>query len=349
MYLKKVLIIKIGAIGDLLMTTPAIRALKKTFPEVHISFLVGRSVKEAIVKNPYIDEAIEIDDYVFFKGGLLVQVKLALKLIKKLRGIGFDTAIILHRDWKYSLLIYLSGVPERVGFKRDKMADRFLTRYVMIDGIKHHIDHYLKVVKLCGAKDHGRRMDFLVSQEAVERAKSVLKRFRAKDGRIIGIFPGGARNIKEVMDIRRWPVERYSELGERLVNNGFSVILFGSKSDLYLKKGLMNIPGVIDMIGKTSLEEAAALISMCRMVVTHDNGLMHMASAVGTPVAALFGPTDPREKYPTNKGSFYFWKNEGLECIPCYKEGVFPECETFECMKKISVAEVYEKIIERVE
>ncbi|MBI2412321.1 MAG: glycosyltransferase family 9 protein, partial [Deltaproteobacteria bacterium] len=84
----------------------------------------------------------------------------------------------------------------------------------------------------------------------------------------------------------------------------------------------------------------------CSLVVANDSGPMHLAAAVGRPVVSIFGPTDPVEKHPLTKGSFYFWKGQGLDCSPCYSHGAFPDCKTLECMRSVAVEEVFDKVRE---
>ncbi|MEK7842385.1 MAG: glycosyltransferase family 9 protein, partial [Deltaproteobacteria bacterium] len=84
----------------------------------------------------------------------------------------------------------------------------------------------------------------------------------------------------------------------------------------------------------------------CKVIVTHDSGPMHLASAMQAPVISIFGPTDPRETCPLNSGSYYFWKIDGLDCAPCYSEGEFPDCKDPRCINAVSVEEVYNKMLE---
>lgn len=345
MEIKKILIVKVGAIGDILMATPAIRAIKKRFPSAELTLLIGASVKDVVKGNPYIDDLIEIDDKTLFKGSSSGKALLLGRLIKRLRKEKYALSVILHRDWRYGLVMKLAGIPERIGFER---PHSFLTKGASINGKLHHIKHYLEVARLCGAQADGTEMDFTVSDEARESVSRRLDGAGCGDGRLIGISPGGARNLKEVMDTRRWSADSYKELAARLARHGLKVMLFGAKSDLWFLRDWSIPEGVTSFIGETTLEETAGLMERCSVVVTHDSGPMHLASAVRTPVVSVFGPTDPREKYPLNRGSFYFWKVEGLECAPCYEDGVFPDCRTMKCMKATAVDDVYEKVIESI-
>lgn len=355
MGLDRVLIIKLGAIGDLLMITPAVRAIKKNNPNAHISLLAGRSAKSAIKDNPYIDELIECDDYIIYKARLLQKARYVFSLISMLRKRKQDIVFVFHRDWQFNFFAFLCGIPERIGFDRNGEG-KFLTKKVRISGIKHNIDQYLEVIKASGIRDDGKGMDFIISSEAELAADEILTKSGLKKGDIkIGILAGGASNIKTEMPIKRWPLENYVELSNKMIADGYKVILLGSESDKPNAEAILkNVPegfnrgnaakDIIDLTGKTTLEETAAVMKRCAVIVTHDSGPMHLASAVGMPVISIFGPTDPREYYPLSCNSYYFWNVENIECAPCYEDGRFPDCNDPICMKAVTVEHVYEKV-----
>ncbi|MBI3399617.1 MAG: lipopolysaccharide heptosyltransferase II [Deltaproteobacteria bacterium] len=355
----KILIIKLGAIGDLLMTTPAIRTLKKANPTARISLVVGKSSKMAVSGNPYIEELIECDDYIIYKARFLQKAGYALSLRYLLRKRKFDTAIVFHRDWRFNFFAFLCGIPERIGFDRNGEG-RFLTKKVGINDVRHQIDHYLEIVKSFGIHDDGRDMDFAISKEAENVADKILQTGSLRKGDIaIGILAGGASNIKTEMPQKRWPLEYYRELSNKLIADGYKVILLGAESDKPNADAILkHVPeglnrgnaayNIIDLTGKTTLEETAAVMKRCNVIVTHDSGPMHLASAVGVPVISIFGPTDPREYYPLSRNSYYFWNVENIKCAPCYKDGEFPDCQNPTCMKAVTVEQVYQKIGELI-
>lgn len=346
MQFNKILIIKLGAIGDLLMTTPAIRALKKAHQNAHISLLVGKSASVAVKGNPSIDEFIECDDSIIYKASLLKKARYIFSLLSMLRKKKYDAVFVFHRDWRFNFFALLCGIPERIGFDRNGEG-RFLTNRVKVNGVRHQIDHYLEVVKAAGIKDDGRNMDFAISEEAKKIADKIFRENGIKGGEIkIGILAGGASNIKTNMPIKRWPLENYIELSQKIADDGYKAILLGADNDRtnaaeILKNTANNI---VDLTGNTTLEETAAVMKRCTVIVTHDSGPMHLASAVGRPVISIFGPTDPKEYYPLSSGSHYFWNVKNIDCAPCYEDGRFPDCNDPICMKAVTVEQVYEKV-----
>ncbi len=341
---RKFLIMKLAGMGDVLMATPAVRALKKTFPDSSVTWLVGSSVKDALGRNPYVDKVYVIDDRLFFKGSTGEKAAIARGLIRDLRKERFDAGFVLHRDWKYGALLRLCGIKRLYGLRRGFASTLFLAGSVSFDTPVHHIIHYIEAIKLAGAREDGREMDFFVGDGARKGAAERLAALGMRPGEVIGIAPGGARNVNEVMDSRRWPEDNFKALTALLAGVGLKAALFGSSGDRWFTDGWTPPEGVLDLIGKTTLEETAAYMENCSLVVANDSGPMHLAAAVRRPVVSIFGPTDPAEKHPLTRGSFYFWKGKGLACAPCYSHGAFPDCKTLECMRRVAVEEVFDKV-----
>jgi len=201
----KVVFLKMGALGDLLMLTPAIRAYKKSFPKAKVNFIVGESNQQVLKNNPYIDKLYTIDDSKIFRGNLREKVSETFKLINLIRKISPNKIFVLHRDWRWNFASFLSGVKERYGFKRD-LKGLFLTRAVETTREEHEIRKYLKVFNTQeGFKEDDVSMDIFPS----EQDKKVLMRIFGdflKKKNIIAISPGGAANAKMKMDIKRWPL-----------------------------------------------------------------------------------------------------------------------------------------------
>jgi heptosyltransferase-2 len=212
--------------------------------------------------------------------------------------------------------------------------------------VKHHIDHYLETLKPLGIQSQDRDMVFPLDGQIRRWAAQRLE--GPNKTPIIGLAPGGARNVKESMATRRWPLENYRDLGEMLIAKGFRLAILGGREDKYVEGTLKFSSECQSFVGECSLKQTAALMSHCRAVVTHDSGPMHLAGAVGVPVFSIFGPTDPREKAPL-KNSTYFWKPEVCQSAPCYKDGVFPECKDVPCMKAVTPRDIFDALMRNSE
>lgn len=331
--IKKILIIKFSAIGDVLMATPAIRAIRKKYPKAKICLLIGQWSKEAAVGNPNIDEFIIFDDTMFREHRIIPTIS----LIWKLRGEKFDLAINTHRSKALNIFTFLIGARMSVGF------DRNFGKYLLANAIKedktmHEIDKYLLLVE--AQKERNKNIDIFLSEDDEEFAK----KFLSDNGivgsdTVIGMGPGGAKNPGEDMSQRRWPTEYYAELSDTLISNkNIKVLFFGNKADSLIVKQIKDKMKhkAIDVSGKTTLKQAAALIKRCAVFVTHDCGLLHVAAAQNIPIISIFGPTDPKEKAPLGKEYFY----AGIKCSPCYLNGNFPDCKDVKCMKSIQPNDV---------
>ncbi len=343
-----VVMLKLGGLGDLLMLTPAIRAYKKSFPEVEINFIIGKSNEQVLRNNPYVDKLYVVDDFKIFRGNLAAKFSEAFNLIRIIRDISPNKIFILHRDWRWNFISFLAGVKERYGFKRD-LRGLFLTHTVETSQEEHEIIKYLKIFSMQkGFKEDGITMDIFPSEQDQETLRDILGNFFEKED-IIAISPGGAANAKEEMDIKRWPIEYYLLLVEKILREtNYRILLIGGKNDIrFTKKLLVNDQRILDLAGKTNIQQTYLVLKQCKALVAHDSGPMHIGAAAAIPVVSLFGPTYPKEYHPiTNPKSIFIWKGEKLPCSPCYKNGKFPNCKSKECMHRITVDEVFNTLME---
>ena len=344
--------IKLAGLGDLLMLTPALRAYKNTHPEENIIFVIGDSTKDVLKNNPSIDHLIPVDDFALFSGSIWEKSREAINLIAIIKEFKTDKVFVFHRDWRWNLLVFLSGVKERHGFKRD-LRGLFLTHAADTGSKEHQIYSFFKVLGIpLPSEKEGLLLDIFPTPEEADRINNLMSTLPSGD--IIAIAPGGAANTREQVPLKRWPLEHYRELIRRLLKHGFLIFLIGGKDDHIFTTSLTNafsmVKGkqLLDLSGRYSLGESGALLKKCRLMVTHDSGPMHIASAAGIPVLSVFGPTEPEETKPLNAGSYFFWRGDKLSCAPCYNHGKFPDCKTAVCMEGVSADEVYEKVIEVV-
>ncbi len=338
----KVLVVKVAAIGDFLMATPALRALKHDGQGNTLHLLAGRSIAAVAGVNPDADRVFYMDDRCIFRGGLFAKAVEVLRVSRLLRRERYDVGFNFHRDWRFSIILFLAGCKRRIGFYRNSRKPLLLTDAVRVEGIKHHVFHYCDLLKVLEIFCLDFRMAFpLDAGEEAAAAKKFLEPGRLVD--YVVLAPGGAANVKEEMESRRWPMEHFAALAGMLLKAGKRVVLVGSGSDAAIAARIQATqPAVVDLTDRTTLTEAAAILKRSRLVVCNDSGLMHLAAAVGARVISIFGPTHPGEKKPLNEGSVAVWKGEGMDCSPCYHDGVFPKCDHVDCLKRISLLEIFE-------
>jgi len=331
---KSALIIKLAAIGDIVMALPMIEALHRQNPEVRISWVCGRTVAPLLEKLNLIDEIIVIDDQKLLAGSLLCRLWELTKIWIRLFGRRFDLVVTGHADSRYRLLSLTTLASQRTSFQHGNKHSH------PVPG-RHHSDEYVRLI------DEGQRSDHQkVKLPAVdwELSSEIQKYLPAeKTTALVALAVGGAKNVLHEDAIRRWPLERYVSLAGKLIDNQVAVILTGGPGDEWIITSFADLK-VIDLVGKTSLVELVALYRKCDAVITHDSGPMHLAGLAGAPLVALFGPTNPYEKVPRNGLHEILWGGEDLACRPCYDGKGYDNCQDNLCMKQISVVEVFNAI-----
>lgn len=344
MHQNNFLIFKLGGIGDLLMTMPALKDLHFSYPHSKKTLIVGKSNKQLIANCPFVDSIYVFDDEKFFSSKIIYKFLECCKLLIFIKKSSFSHVFILHRDWRWNFLFFLTNIKNRVGFSRD-FRGLFLTTSVSTTDEEHEIYKYKKVFSMLEEyKDKYIDMDLYPSQEDKSYIKSIYKNRMINYTLKIAIAVGGASNLKEKRDISRWPLESYNELIRRIRSKYNSlIILIGGPSDkIFLPKlNISDNDNVVNFIGKLNLQQSFLLLKECSIMITHDCGPMHLGAAAKIPIISLFGPTYPVEKEPiTNKLSISLWGGKDLDCSPCYKDGKFPICKSIQCMKNISVDDV---------
>ncbi len=331
-------VIKIAAMGDFLMATPAIRALAAS--GLRVTAVVGRQIEAVARRNPDLDSLIVSDDRVIFHGSFAGKLAEVVRLARQVRRLRPDCGFNFHRDSRYAAILRLAGVPVRIGFAARK--NRWLNRPVDVSGIAHHVFQYARLAMAAGAVPASYRLGFpLTGEERQQGSNRLLASGLGGDGRWVALAPGGAANVKETMSSRRWPSGHFAELAARLGQRGLGVVVVGGPGDVPLGQQIAASGArVFDLCGRTSVAEAAAIFSAVGLVVSNDSGLMHLAAAVNRPVIALFGPTRPDEKKPLTERSVALWKAEKMPCAPCYHDGIFPDCREVACLEAITVDEV---------
>ncbi len=310
-----ILIRSVNWIGDAVMTIPAIRAIKKGFPDSRLSLLVKPSVKDIFKGNPDIDELILYEDHHRSFSG-------PLRLASELRKKGFSMAILLQNAFDAALVAFLARIPERVGYKRDGRG-LLLTgpvQYNNEDRRIHHIEYYLNLVHSLtgGNQDDIFEPYIFLSLEERLSMRNLLGELKRP---ILGINPGATYG-----SAKRWLPERFAEVaGWFIKDTGGSIIITGSKGERTIAEEIIKklapeirLSGHMkNFAGATSLRELINLISECDLYLSNDSGPMHVAYAVGTPLVALFGSTDPGLTGPRGEGNIIL--KADVDCSPCFK------------------------------
>ena len=318
-------------IGDLICTTPSLRALRARFPQAHLAVEVGERAACVLENNPHIDEIIVRPDHQGLRG--------KAKFIRLLRRRKFDLAVILDNSADMILYTWLGGVPRRVGMVYRKKFANLLTESVPFDRQAHEmIDNFRNVVALLGADVSDSRTEVSPAARDIESVAALWRDAEIRpDETVIGFNPGASAPSN------RWLPERFAELGDLLMARPkVRVALLGGPTDrdfaAEVERRMERSPLVLT--GRLRLLELAEALRRCDVVVTGDTGPMHLAVAVRTPVVALFGPAVPSESGPEYApGNRVIRKVAG--CPQCTKY----VCRTDRaCMKKIAARDVAEAV-----
>ena len=322
------LIIKLRYIGDVLLATPPLRAIKEARPDVRVTMMVNRGTEGVLSGNPDIDEILVLD-----KESMAAQWRLMVELRRR----RFETVIDLTDGDRAAFLSWMSGASVRVGFN-DEQRWRGACYSVVVPpqpGMRHRIERDLAVLNLLGVQASVQQPKLWLAQEDEAGADQLLDRFGIRRNRPFIILQPGARYW-----FKAWPAERFAELADRLASEyTCQVLIVGSRNEEALAQRIhgATTSRPVSIAGLTTLQQFAAIAKRASLFVGNDSGAMHIAAAVGTPVVALFGPSNPDEWGPRGGRVKVLYK--GLDCRACFH----PTCERGEqnCMKQLSVAEVY--------
>ena len=314
---RRILIIKLSSIGDVVHALPVARSLRLGHPDAFLSWAVHRSCAEVVEDNPYLDEIFVVEDK-SLRGILGAGTRLAER--------GFDTAVDLQGLFRTGLLALQSGAWERIGFTgNQEMRRLFINRPAVDPRVKQLPPYaYLEFARAAGGAEIDPVPQIFLRLEHRQEAAELLAPALARGGPIIALNPGAR------WDTKRWQPERYAAVGDRLVREtGAEIVLIGSSSERPLTDRIsaaMSTPPLV-LSGQTTLKTLAAVLERSALYVGGDTGPMHIAAAMGTPVAAIFGPTDPEKTAPV--GSPYRIIRSDVPCAPCRLR----ECSHHSCME----------------
>ena len=330
---KRIVIIRTDKIGDLVLSTPAIKAVRGAYPDSHIAAIVRPYAHEIIKGSPYLDEIITYDKTKNEKG-ILSDIKFILSLRKK----KFDLALVLHPKNRTHIITFLSGIPERIGY--DKKLGILLTKripHLKHYGLKHEIDYTLDILHYVGIKPEEKKLYVAIDKYADKKIDGIFSENHvSRNDAVIAVHPGASCRSK------RWRAEHFAKTADSLAlaYNAKIVIIAGPKDKGYGDEvaELMKAKS-INLSGKTAVADLASVLKRCRLFISNDSGPVHIACAVGTPVISIFGRSDrglsPRRWKPVGNKDIALHKDVG--CGICLSHN----CRLgFKCLEAISVDEV---------
>lgn len=333
---KRILITRTDRLGDVILSTPVLRAVREVYPDSFIAMMVRPYTKECVEGNPYINEVILYDKY-----GIDKSISSSFRFALELRKRRFDLALILHPTNRMNLMIFLAGIPRRVGF--NKKLGFLLTKrlpHTKHLGEKHEVDYTLDIVRAIGIIPKHRSL-YMPIKKSVQKSvgETLLRHGVFESDRLVALHPSASCLSK------KWPSKKFAILADRLIDkyNVKIALIDGSDGKADADETRRNMRrDVIDLSGKTGISELASLLKRCVLFISNDSGPVHLSSAVGTPVISIFGRKDPGlgpiRWGPT--GRYDIMLHKDVECERCLAHNCDKD---FLCLNAIKEDEVLEK------
>ena len=346
--LKKILVVKLSAIGDVILAGYSFRAIKEQWPQAQLTVLTSHRTAPLLLNNRYVDHVLEIDEMIFWKK----QIGPLMRLFKRLRDERYDAVFIMHWSTAFHWFFGLMGIPNRIGFEREGKSWRLTRKKPYVEGkqVLHDVQQYGSLVT-DSKMDLSRLQDYSplqYSQEEIKEFDRRMKAWAAQDSKPwIAVAPGGGNNPKLFMPQKRWPASSFAGVIQELQNKkNASIFLLGDASEKELLAPFLPASSnFVNLCGELSLRETGLLLRHCRLFIGNDSGLLHVAGAVGTPSLSFFGPTAPDGKVPVWAAHRVLYRQEA--CSPCYKYGKAPPCPyELKCLTQITVDDAFSKASE---
>jgi lipopolysaccharide heptosyltransferase II len=326
--MNNILVVNVNWLGDAVFSIPVFKALKKTYPHAHLTCMCVPRVKEVLEYCPYVDKIIIYDER-----GKHRFPWAKLKLVRYLQKEKFDAAFLLHRSGTRALMVYLAGIPLRIGYCKAKV---FLTNFVPMKAEDvHRCDYYLKILEGYGIKVQDRLCELRLKQEDMQNVDVLLSR--------VGIGPKESfvvLNTGGNWDLKRWSTESFTILAKRISQEfGLKIVFSGANKDREYCQRIAQAAQVraVVLAGETTLRESLALYKRASVVISGDSGPLHLAHSVGADVIGIYGPTRPDITGPRGSGRCQIlFKDVGCNNAPCYHLS----CTNNVCMQSVTVDDV---------
>jgi len=330
-----ILVIKISSIGDVILSTASLKALRDRYPKSRIHCLVGEQSQKILQHCPYIDGLIVFDPHHKDKGMLRT-----LRLANRIRKHKFDFVIDFQNNQKSHIFAALSFARETFGYRNKKLGFLLSRPVEKPDHSLAPVEHQFQVLNMLEMKyDSNSRLELWPSEQDKEYVEELLgSEWLGADSTMVGINIAAS----EKWESKNWPIEHIAKLCDILTNQNIRVFITGIDKDNDRAKELLGLTNakLANFVGRTDILQLAVLIQKCKVFVTPDSAPMHVAAAVGTPFVALFGPTDYRRHLPPAQDYKVFEKE--MNCQPCYSQSC--KIGTHDCLVDITPEEVAEEV-----
>jgi len=330
---EKILIIKPSSLGDVAHSLPFLNAVKTCFPKTGIHWVIAKGLEGLLEGHPMINKLwiINKDEWKKLKNvrGTMSELSVLFRALKKEK---YDLVVDLQGLLRSGVITAATGAPVRVGFKEAREGSRIFYTHTVEGGKDiHAVDRYLKITNFLGCPASDVHFPLPLHFES-----SFITHYLSPSKDYAVIVPGARWKTK------RWPPEKFGKLSSLLP---LRTVIVGSRGDMNIANEIVALAGgkAISLAGKTGLKELIEVMRGARFVVSNDSGPMHIAAALGIPIFAIFGPTDPLRTGPYGRGHTVI--KENVSCAPCFRK----TCDDLKCMKNLYVERVYEIINKKIQ
>ena len=352
---RKILLIKLSAVGDVVHTIPVLNKLRRRYPAAQLDWLVTSPIAELLRHNPSITNIIEFERDVWSTPWRLAPFAAYARLAARLRAAAYDLVVDMHGQFRTAALTLATGAPARIGFDRPRArvwgasprkfpleARRHAwqgaregswlayTHHIAVPTLDlHAVDRYLNLGPILELDKGHADFSFPIPQSANSRVDSLLRQHHIDRADLVVMAPG------TVWGTKHWGTEKFAKVAQHFLSQGFAVVLIGTQRERNVCEEVADLaPGAVDLAGMTTLSELAALIRRAALNITNDSGPMHLAVALNRPVISIFGPTDPVWIGPY--GRQHAVLHADLPCSPCYLRQLKDCRHEHACMQSVS-------------
>ena len=360
---RKILLIKLSAVGDVIHTIPVLNKLRRRYPAAQLDWLVTPAIAELLRHNPAITNVIEFAREDWSRPWTPAPFVSYARLAAKLRANGYDLVVDMHGQFRTAVFALATGAPVRIGFDRprarvwDASPRTFsaearkhawqgaregswlaYTDHIPVPTLDlHAVDRYLSVGPILGLEEGPPDFSFPIPQAASANIESLLRRHDIAGAPLVAMAPG------TIWETKHWGTDKFAEVARHFLQKGFAVALMGSRRERTVCEEVARLaPGSVDVAGETTLTELAALVRRSAISVTNDSGPMHLAVALGRPVVSVFGPTDPIWIGPYGRADAVL--RAGVPCSPCLLRQLSRCRYDHVCMENVSAPAVIERM-----
>jgi heptosyltransferase-1 len=352
---RRILLIKLSAVGDVVHTVPVLNKLRRRYPRARIDWVMTPPIAELLRHHPAISNVL------LFARDQWLAPSSGLRLAAALKSHDYDLVVDMHGQLRTALLTLATAAPVRIGFDRPRArvwsaSDRTFpiqarkhawkgaregswlayTHHIPVPTLDMHaVDRYLGIGPMLGLDQDAPDFWFPIPPAASERVAGLVDAKIARSAGLLTLAPG------TIWETKRWRREGFAELARHFMRRGFTVVLTGSPRERDICEAVASAaPGSVNIAGETTLSELAALISRSILCVTNDSGPMHLAVALGRPVVSIFGPTDELWIGPYRRADAVV--RARLSCAPCYLRVLSRCSHDHACMVEVTAQSVIE-------